>query len=214
MALHDIYDLCFINCDVGFAVGDYIYKTTDGGTSWLKKTDIDDIIKSIVHIPPSSFYACSIGGLLYSSSDNGETWSTKTKNKTFTSLTINNSNILFAAGTNGVLLSTNPPITTEVKLSDKSSPNNFILYQNYPNPFNPSTTIKYSIPKRVNSQSSIVNLKVYDVLGREITTLINKELAPGNYEVEFNASSLASGVYFYRLEAGSFIQTKKMILLR
>ncbi|MBZ0198675.1 MAG: T9SS type A sorting domain-containing protein [Ignavibacteriaceae bacterium] len=95
--------------------------------------------------------------------------------------------------------------------------NNFSLEQNYPNPFNPSTKIKFTLPSPSQGEGPRVRsitLKIYDILGCEITTLINKELAPGNYEVEFNGSSLASGVYFYRLEAGSFIQTKKMILLR
>jgi hypothetical protein len=85
----------------------------------------------------------------------------------------------------------------------------FRLYQNYPNPFNPSTTIKYSIPNAGN-----ISLKVYDVLGKEIATLVNEEKSSGNYEVEFNASNLTSGIYFYQLKTGNFIETKKMILLR
>jgi len=85
----------------------------------------------------------------------------------------------------------------------------FKLFQNYPNPFNPSTHIQYAV-----SSLQFVSLKVYDVLGNEITTLVNEEKPAGSYEVEFNASSLPSGVYFYQLRAGSFINTKKMILLR
>ena len=85
----------------------------------------------------------------------------------------------------------------------------FELYQNYPNPFNPSTKIKFFNPK-----SSFVNLKVYNVLGKEAATLVNEERPAGNYEVDFNATDLPSGVYFYRLQAGDFIETKKMVLLR
>ncbi|MCW8809986.1 MAG: T9SS type A sorting domain-containing protein [Ignavibacteriaceae bacterium] len=85
----------------------------------------------------------------------------------------------------------------------------FILMQNYPNPFNPTTTIRYMIPKR-----ALVTIKIYDILGDEITTLVNEEKTVGNYEVEFIASNLSSGVYFYQLTVGDFIQTKKMILLR
>lgn len=85
----------------------------------------------------------------------------------------------------------------------------FALSQNYPNPFNPSTTIEYSIPN-----DGFVKLKVYDVLGKEVASLVDKEQAMGNYKIEFNASSLTSGVYFYRLQSGSFIKTKKLILLR
>ncbi|MEP0862683.1 MAG: T9SS type A sorting domain-containing protein, partial [Ignavibacterium sp.] len=89
--------------------------------------------------------------------------------------------------------------------------NNFILEQNYPNPFNPSTKIKYVIP---NGVRNLVTLKVYDVLGNEVATLVNEEKPAGIYEVEFNASKLSSGIYFYKLQAGSFVETKKMILLK
>jgi hypothetical protein len=96
-------------------------------------------------------------------------------------------------------------------------PKNFLLFQNYPNPFNPSTTIKYSIPvegKITNSKLKSVVLRVYDVLGKEVATLVNENQKPGNYEVEFDGSSLSSGIYFYRLQAGDFIETKKMILIK
>jgi Secretion system C-terminal sorting domain len=88
-------------------------------------------------------------------------------------------------------------------------PDKFVLQQNYPNPFNPSTTISYSIP-----QSNLVQLNVYDILGSKIAVLVNKEQSVGNYKVEFNASNLTSGIYFYRLQSGNFADTKKLILLR
>jgi uncharacterized delta-60 repeat protein len=92
-------------------------------------------------------------------------------------------------------------------------PNSYLLEQNYPNPFNPSTVISYRLPVTSN-----VTLKVYDILGNEIATLVNEEKPAGEYEVEFNTSSIkhlpSSGIYFYQLKAGSFIQTKKMILLK
>ncbi len=88
-------------------------------------------------------------------------------------------------------------------------PSNFSLSQNYPNPFNPSTKISYSI-----AGLSKVSLKVYDILGREVVTLVNEEKPAGKYEVNFNASHLASGVYFYQLKAGDFVQSKKMILVK
>jgi hypothetical protein len=83
------------------------------------------------------------------------------------------------------------------------------LSQNYPNPFNPATTIRYSIP--VSSQ---ISLKVYDVLGNEAASLINENKEPGSYKVEFDASGLSSGIYFYKLEAGDFRQIKKSVLLK
>ena len=94
-------------------------------------------------------------------------------------------------------------------------PEKYLLYQNYPNPFNPSTTIKYSIPRSTEYYSvQQTTLKVFDILGREVATLVNKQQNAGNYEVIFNASNLSSGVYFYRLQSGNFVETKKLILLR
>jgi hypothetical protein len=93
---------------------------------------------------------------------------------------------------------------------DKTNqPTEYVLYQNYPNPFNPSTTISYSVPA-----SSYVTLKVYDVLGNEIKNLVNEEKTVGNYELEFNAANLPTGIYFYRLQSANFVETKKMIFLR
>ena len=100
-------------------------------------------------------------------------------------------------------------LDTIVSVKDFSVPTDFTLEQNYPNPFNPSTTIKYQIP-----ELSFVTLKVYDVLGSKIITLVSEEKPFGNYEVEFNAATLPSGVYFYRLHSGSFVETKKMVLIK
>ena len=88
-------------------------------------------------------------------------------------------------------------------------PETFKLYANYPNPFNPATKIKYAV-----SQTVFTTLKVYSILGSEIATLVNEEKTPGIYELNFNASNLPSGTYIYRLQAGSYIESKKMILLK
>ena len=88
-------------------------------------------------------------------------------------------------------------------------PARFALEQNFPNPFNPTTTFQFSI-----ATSQLTILKVYDILGREVATLVNEKKSAGKYSVTWNASSMASGVYFYRLEAGSFVETKKLLLLR
>ena len=88
-------------------------------------------------------------------------------------------------------------------------PTEYVLNQNFPNPFNPVTTIKYQIPHRSN-----VSLKIYDIIGNEIAELVNEEQEVGYYNAEFNAAKLSSGVYFYRLQAGDFVQTRKMILLK
>ncbi|HEX9739258.1 MAG TPA: T9SS type A sorting domain-containing protein, partial [Ignavibacteriaceae bacterium] len=96
-------------------------------------------------------------------------------------------------------------------------PNEFSLSQNYPNPFNPRTKIKYSIPNVIASetkQSQFVILKVYDLLGREVATLVDEFKPLGSYEIEFDASQLSSGIYYYRLKASDFFETKKMIVLK
>ncbi len=92
--------------------------------------------------------------------------------------------------------------------------NTYDLMQNYPNPFNPVTTISWQLP-----EVGFVTLKIYDILGREVTTLVNEELAAGNHEVEFNSHSgevrnLSSGIYFYQLKAGDYINTRKMVLIK
>jgi hypothetical protein len=83
------------------------------------------------------------------------------------------------------------------------------LWQNYPNPFNPTTIISYELPA-----NDMVRLEIYDILGRKIETLLSERQNAGNHSVPFNASNLSSGVYFYRLSAGSFVQTKKLMLIK
>lgn len=113
-----------------------------------------------------------------------------------------------------VKLTQNP---TGINEQNFIQPNDFILYQNYPNPFNPSTKIRYSIPNVIASgtkQSAFVTLKIYDILGSEVATVVNQEQQPGFYEVEFSANDLASGMYLYRLQAGSFVETKKLMFIK
>jgi endo-1,4-beta-xylanase len=101
------------------------------------------------------------------------------------------------------------PMTGVLKDPSASVPTKYELMQNYPNPFNPTTNIQYNIPK-----TSIVSLRIYDVLGRLVQTLVNTEQKPGSYSVTFNAQNLSSGVYFYQINAGSFSVTKKLLLLK
>lgn len=96
-----------------------------------------------------------------------------------------------------------------VNNENKNVPTEYSLMQNYPNPFNPSTTISYSIPN-----SDYVSLKIYDIIGNEITTLVNEQKESGNYQIQFNASNLSSGLYFYKIQAGSFNQVRKMLLIK
>ena len=124
----------------------------------------------------------------------------------------------WVVGNNGIILSTTNGGVSSVE-DENAQPIKFILEQNFPNPFNPSTIIEFRI-----ADFGFVNLKVYDVLGNEVATLVDGYKSAGRYEVEFNVSSLsgsvsakggyASGVYFYQLKAGNFIAAKKMILLK
>jgi hypothetical protein len=100
-------------------------------------------------------------------------------------------------------------VYTKVELGNSLVPSEFILYQNYPNPFNPSTRIRYAIP-----EASFTTLKVYTILGQEVATLVNEQNSAGSYEVEFDATNIPSGVYFYQLTTKNYVLTKKMILLK
>ena len=99
--------------------------------------------------------------------------------------------------------------TTDVNENRKTSAQKFTLEQNYPNPFNPSTIISFNLPSR-----TFVSLKVFDLIGREVSTILSEELQAGNYSRQWNASNLPSGIYFYRLHAGNLTETKKLILLK
>jgi hypothetical protein len=111
-----------------------------------------------------------------------------------------------------LLLEIKNPFTTLTSVEQQTiaqEATSYTLRQNYPNPFNPSTTISFAIPA-----NSFVSLKVYDILGREVTTLVSEQLSAGNHSRQWNAMDMPSGVYFYRLQAGSFTETKKLILLK
>jgi len=111
-------------------------------------------------------------------------------------------------------------LTDEIVLSvdnEGTIPNAFSLEQNYPNPFNPSTKIRFTIPSVIANaakQSQFVSLKVFDILGNQVATLVNNEKPAGSYEVIFNAAGLPSGIYFYKLQSGGYIETKKMLLIK
>jgi hypothetical protein len=128
------------------------------------------------------------------------------QNAVFDTITITGGEInLFLAK-----LNFDSPVNVEDGLRDNNNvAEDYILMQNYPNPFNPTTSLQYAV-----SSQQFVTLKLFDLLGREVATLVNEDKPPGTYEVEFNASGLVSGIYMYRLTAGSFTETKKMILLR
>jgi hypothetical protein len=110
---------------------------------------------------------------------------------------------------------------TNISDNERTAPKNFVLEQNYPNPFNPTTTIKYEVPSNlafgqagVKSESLNVKITVYNIIGNELAVLVDQQKSPGTYEVVFNSDGLSSGVYFYKLTAGNYTQSRKMILLK
>ena len=133
---------------------------------------------------------------------------------------------LWIGTSSGVILYKEGGVVTEVNQATSTTVfNKFVLSQNYPNPFNPTTTIKFTIPLEVKRKTidgfipsgvegGLVRLLIYDILGREVATLVNQKQKPGNYEVNWEASNQPSGIYFYQLTVGNYVETKKMILLR
>ncbi|OIP54998.1 MAG: hypothetical protein AUK34_14210 [Ignavibacteria bacterium CG2_30_36_16] len=195
-----------------------VFRTLDGGSTWESfQTSIVNPAMDVAFIKedPSKLWMIGLKKL-YFSADTGRTWN----EQIITSEDILGRDLEFSDSTTGWLLadwgkiyrSTNAGHITSVE-NNIGNVFSFSLFQNYPNPFNPTTVISWQSPV-----SSHVLLKVYDILGSEVATLVNEEKAPGVYEVEFDASSVAgglsSGVYFYRIEVGSFVQTKKLVILK
>ena len=186
-----------------------ILHTVNGGKNWAKYYTPESFI-SISFIDSSTGWGASLGEI-YITTDAGKTWTPQRAFSTHLQKVkfIDKKNG-FAIGSFGVILNTTTGgITSIEEPKNIETINDFVLYQNYPNPFNPVTIINYTLPK-----DEFVILKVYDILGREVTTLVNEGKQSGTYSVNFDASNLASGIYFYTLQAGSIVKTNKMILLR
>ena len=152
-----------------------------------------------------------VAGELVDGSGTVVTYINSTNSNPFTLTATNPGNYIVNAGKSGPLRWDSASVNiviTGVSINS-SNPTSFMLYNNYPNPFNPTTIIKYSIP-----EVSFTSLIIYNELGKEVSTLINETKSAGTYEVEFNASNLSSGVYYYKLQAGTFTETKKMILAK
>ncbi|MGA9363279.1 MAG: YCF48-related protein [Bacteroidota bacterium] len=159
-------------------------------------------------------YVCGDGGMLLKSKDGGDTWDTTTvpTRRNLNAVYFFDERRGFAVGDSGLILRTRNGGVTSVGDRQGLRPNVFALEQNYPNPFNPTTVIRFSLPN-VGTRH-VVSLKVYDVLGREVASLVSEELPTGTYTVRWNAAAFPSGVYLYQLRAGSFVETKKLVLLR
>ena len=215
LAKKDFEDVCKISSTKAIAVGDkFICMTTDAGLNWNyidhKIWDKDSSFWRIKFSGADTGYIGCPDSMYYTTFDGGFTWhkdSLKFKYSAY-SIGINETGNVFFGSGNGYILG-NVSVSGIKNDNRIKIPGNFSLKQNYPNPFNPSTTIEYSIPG-----NSPVQLKVYNPLGKEVSILVNRYQPAGNYKIEFDAAKLSSGVYFYRLKSGNFIQTRKLILMK
>ena len=214
----------FTTPDSGWAVGgisgvETKVRTTDGGATWeVENTDQGSSLHGLWFADSKNGW--TVGGtdaglVIERTTDGGMSWAKQQfppsapASSYFESVCMIDANEGWVVGDGGSILRTlNGGLVTEAQ-SGSDLPESLQLFQNYPNPFNPSTTISFCLPAR-----SMVSLRVFDALGREVATLTAGELVPGIYTRQWNAGALPSGVYFYRLQAGSFLDTKKLMLLR
>ncbi len=196
--------------------GDYfgrVHVSTDSGNNWdMLSLQAYYPVWSIVANQRNHLFAGTDGNGVYRSLDGGETWTPATTgltNMSIRSLVIDEDGYLFA-GTNGSgVFRSSEPTTTSVDQELAEAPRSFLLFQNYPSPFNPSTTIRYGLP-----HASFVTLTIYNTLGQQVARLVNEQQQAGYHETVFRGDRLASGVYFYRLQAGDFVASKKLLLLK
>ncbi len=194
----------------GWDNGGCVFLSANSGRSWTQTSLPNCWIKSFAINGPNLFAGTGRG--VFHSTNNGTSWT-----QVNTGLTDTNVIALATSGTNlfagtyghGVWRRPLSEMIASVDPGVRVVPHEFTLSQNYPNPFNPRTSIRYEI-----RDMGYVSLRVFDILGREVAVLVNERKAPGIYEVRFDASGMASGIYFYRLTAGPYIQTRKMVLLR
>lgn len=210
-----IHNLFFIDINTGFAVGyDFsIYKTTNSGIYWTNKYNNPNsaYVNSIHFLNSMTGFAGGDRGILLKTINAGENWYevySPSSNDVNTVL-MQDTDIINIGGSQFIYKTIEGVIPIKVLNNNIVLPRLFSLSQNYPNPFNPQTKIKFAVPK-----ASFTKLVIYDLLGREVTTLLNEELKPGTYEADWDGSNFSSGVYFYKLVAGDFVETNKMVLMK
>ncbi|MBN1560130.1 T9SS type A sorting domain-containing protein [candidate division KSB1 bacterium] len=203
----------FIDSQHGWACGldGVIIATADGGQTWSQQnTNTFCFLYDIEFVDERTGYVVGEEGTILNTLDGGLTWTPEetTTNVMFYSLSFPSISTGYVAGDRGIILKTTNGVSDVKAIQwEKNAPSSITLYQNFPNPFNPQTTIKFSLPS-----TNRVTLKVYNVLGKEVATLVDKSLQAGEHTVDFDAAHLASGLYLYHLKAGDFAQTKKMIV--
>ena len=189
-----------------------LFASMDMGSSWLPFI-VDEKINLVgIHFSESAVFYFAMGEKAYLSFDLLN-WQpiplTNVTGGNITSADLNSKYLFIGTETGGVYRIKVDQITNIEDDYLNNIPINFSLSQNYPNPFNPTTSIEYSVPS-----SEYVSLKIYDIIGNEVATLVNEQKSAGNYEVKFNASSLTTGMYIYKINAGSFTKVRKMMLVK
>ncbi len=187
-----------------------VYLSTDGGSDWTQTT-LSDIGVFSLAVSGSDVFAGTANGV-FLSSDDGTSWrqvNTGLADTSVQSLFVSGATLFAGTYEAGIWKRPLSEMITAVKSAPGDYPKGFALSQNYPNPFNPSTVITYELPVR-----SDVTLKVYDVLGREVRILVNGNQNAGEHSVTFDGSNLPSGVYFYRIRAGTYFETRKLTILK
>jgi len=209
-------ELQFINSNTGFAISSNgtVLRTTNAGANWvLRQSVFNTTVNSVFFADTLTGYAIGDNNIYKKTTNSGANWYQLTSgaNIQMNDLYFINSNTGYAAGNSGFIMVTVTGGGSFVGLNPVGNeiPKDFALSQNYPNPFNPSTNISFDIPK-----ASFVKLTLYNILGTEVKVMTNEYLAAGRYSIKTDASELPSGTYFYRITAGTFTDTKKMILVK
>jgi hypothetical protein len=184
---------------------------TDSGIGWTPVDTTSFINISVFALVPSgtNLFACAPEGVFLSTDYSSHWKEVNSSRYDKTGLAVDGTNLFVTTSSHGVWRRPLSEMITSAESPISQTPTSFELHQNYPNPFNPSTAIKFELPK-----ASQVTLGVYELLGREVSMLLNERRDAGIYEVKCAGLNLASGVYFYRLQAGDFTQTKRLLLLR
>ena len=209
------YKIQFTDSLTGFLSGSFgTRKTTDGGLTW--QTLFTTRFNPIVFLNDSIAYGHQYNsnhGLIYKSTNTGQNWTLQFDSLNagaYSILVVDSLNSWFVGPYNSIYKTTNGGGSlVSVYEPENVLPTNFIFYQNYPNPFNPITKITFYLPRNAN-----VKLIVYDMLGKEVKSIVNSKLSMGRHEYDFDGSNFASGVYYYKLISDEFVETKKMILLK
>ena len=216
-----LYSVKFADANTGWAVSGYlggetIIKTTNGGDLWLSQSSGDTRYLRECFVKNSlTMIAVGQGGKIITTTNGGNNFIVQSTGSSIElwSVRFASDTVGYAIGDNVVLKTTNGGVTF-ISNVQNTYPEEYSLFQNYPDPFNPSTKIKFEIPSAGQIHAFDMQLKVYDILGKEIETLVNEKLFPGTYEVIFNGYNYPAGVYFYKLISNGFAQTKKMVLLK